>query len=963
MGSREVYKDAFAPPATSRRVKPWERAPVPAHAPRLQGQKVWKKVGLKTHFKEDDKENCEAVQEELEKGGMGARKRARVRGGKENISDALWKAGMMDEEIMGNGAMVSPKKQRISMGPGNMDALVVPRKRTNANHLITPRKLGRKIPLMEEAQVTVATQTFQETLILSPAKLSPQKIPLDGQEIAQGSIKSPLQLSPQKIPLNDMDQNEDGVTVPAEKPVRRRKSLRRSTRRLTRGATPEQPPAAPAEEVLGNSASEPVAPVLETTTQPTSESEPLVLETASKVSESVGDVLDVGELLIAIPSQSADQSSGPEVVQELVALRAKKQSLPKSQHEAELSVEYPPTAPKALEEDLKKSLLMQPLDNLQAQASSSPEHLLNNAIEPATILEQPSTAANQTPKSKHPLLSSVEIGTETQFSSPTKRSGTPRQRRKTPQRRGSRRSTRSTRASSVLPEDQSAHDVAEIKNSHPTSSPVKARMAKTPTKKARKSTGQDLVVIEKLVSTEAHMNQNAESTTPASKQNVEIEAQAQQLESTDTKGIVTPRQPSESTFQSENVDPLEPVTENCSSGSPSAEAEGEDPILAMTATEEEISTAGIVNIQEDITFEVITVATEGLTEDEEISFPLKLSQPEELEHNLDTASEEVREGSVEALEVLEPISITLPTENPLESSIEEPADELPGSSTPNPSTTELVETISENALANTFDHDDTDMLRNFLTRVKANKAAKAGTSIPKRKRSLPHSPLRLPLGSVDSALSPSSPKSKDEFDVSLPTERAAKRKLDDAELGDDEATQPKSIRRSGRTRLPVKTAPLAAPSFIPVRRLGQDGDNTVTLRRNQEKELAALTRVNTRKNKGGAQLPIQVLAKQAEEKEDPASRQRALKEVFDEKALKQKGKKGKTVVWAEELAQFQTEEGKAVELDREPEKERERPVPVEEKKNAVKVGVRSKMTLGMAVNGTPAPKRKMRGRS
>jgi hypothetical protein len=89
-----------------------------------------------------------------------------------------------------------------------------------------------------------------------------------------------------------------------------------------------------------------------------------------------------------------------------------------------------------------------------------------------------------------------------------------------------------------------------------------------------------------------------------------------------------------------------------------------------------------------------------------------------------------------------------------------------------------------------------------------------------------------------------------------------------------------------------------------------------------------------------------------------------LKEVFDEKAQKQKtGKKGKTVIWAEELAQFQTGEGKPAELEREPVKEKEKAAPVEEKKNAVKLGVRSKMALGMAVNGTPAPKRKMRGRS
>jgi hypothetical protein len=85
-----------------------------------------------------------------------------------------------------------------------------------------------------------------------------------------------------------------------------------------------------------------------------------------------------------------------------------------------------------------------------------------------------------------------------------------------------------------------------------------------------------------------------------------------------------------------------------------------------------------------------------------------------------------------------------------------------------------------------------------------------------------------------------------------------------------------------------------------------------------------------------------------------------LKEIFDEKAQNQKKtKKRKTVVWAAELAQFQTEEGKIVVL----EEEKEKAAPIEEKKNAVKVGVRSKMTLGMVVNGTPAPKRKMRGRS
>ena len=109
----------------------------------------------------------------------------------------------------------------------------------------------------------------------------------------------------------------------------------------------------------------------------------------------------------------------------------------------------------------------------------------------------------------------------------------------------------------------------------------------------------------------------------------------------------------------------------------------------------------------------------------------------------------------------------------------------------------------------------------------------------------------------------------------------------------------KPTRRSGRTKLPVVKTPLGAPSHIPVRRLGQDGDTTVTLKRTAEKELAALTRVNTRKNKGGSQSVLEVLTKKAEEKEDPVLRQRLLKEVFDEKAQKgKKEKKAKTVVWA-----------------------------------------------------------------
>jgi hypothetical protein len=916
---------------------------------------------MRTYSKEDDKENCEAAQEELEKGGMGSRKRLRVRGGKENISNALWQTILVEEDGGDVMVMGSPKKMRMSMGPGDIDAFVVPRKRTNTNHLITPRKPGRKTHLMAQSQPTNTAGSPLKIFTYSPTKLSPQKIPLNDQEITHDSNPTctPAKTALQKVALNDMDQTEEGATVPAEKLLRKRKSLRRSTRRLTHGTTPEQAPAAPAESTKPNHLpSEAPAPTLETATEPTSDVEHSIVGEAPK--SQVSDdycfgLIDPDSIFV----EESDETPVPDPVQQQTALESAEAKSPSSQKEVDMLAGCPPRTPRASTGDLKKDSPILRSENIPLQACSTfQQDISNDAIGATTIItESFGTAANEVPESQPPVLNCIEIMTEIQFSSPTKASETPRQRRRTPQRRGSRRSTRTNRADSVPLENQPEHAMLQIENAHPNISPANSRMTKTPSKKCRRPSDQESAV-EKHVSSQVGMSQDDEPAATASKQNVDVETRAQQA-STEIEGLVT-TQPFGLSLQSEHAD----ITGSIESISTEADYHFEDPSLAITPrVEGEIPSSGAVNVQADSPSETGT-ATTFVPSKFGFFSPLQVPQAEELIQDAELPSHASRRVSLETLEVLEPILISLSTEKLQEDSAEETPDELPGSSTPNPSTTELVETISENAPANTFEHDDTDMLRNFLTRVKANKAAKAGTSIPKRKRSLPHSPLRLPLGSVDSAFSPSSPKLKDEFDVSLPADRDSKRKMDDAELGYDEATQPKSIRRSGRTRLPMKAAPIAAPSFIPVRRLGQDGDNTITLRRNEEKELAALTRINTRKNKAGAQLPLQVLAKQAEEKEDPASRQRALKEVFDEKALKQKkGKKGKSVVWAEELVQFQTEEGKMAELDKEPEKEKEKAVPSEEKKNAVKVGVRSKMTLGMVNNGTPAPKRKVRGRT
>lgn len=281
---------------------------------------------------------------------------------------------------------------------------------------------------------------------------------------------------------------------------------------------------------------------------------------------------------------------------------------------------------------------------------------------------------------------------------------------------------------------------------------------------------------------------------------------------------------------------------------------------------------------------------------------------------------------------------------------------------------ESAESASSNLPTVDYDHDDTDMLRSFLTRVQASKASK---SSPKRKRS-PHSPLRIPLGDMDSNLSPSPVKSASKDPVDPTSSSPVKRsKRLNSQPPADEPTEPQSCRRSGRTRLPVKSAAPGAPSFIPMRRLGGE-DTTLTLGgKNEGKELAALTRVNTRKNKAGALGAMELLAKKAEEKDDPVLRQRLLKEVFDEKEKKGKGGKVKKgVVWAEELTCVREFDEKKI-ISKSiagPKGKKKKTVVVEEDKEEkatrVRVGMassrESKIALGMGVNGTPAPKRRIR---
>ena len=225
--------------------------------------------------------------------------------------------------------------------------------------------------------------------------------------------------------------------------------------------------------------------------------------------------------------------------------------------------------------------------------------------------------------------------------------------------------------------------------------------------------------------------------------------------------------------------------------------------------------------------------------------------------------------------------------------------------------------------------DDTSMLKEFLNRAQAKKAAKTpgltALDLPKPQISPRRSP-RKALGSHrGNNLSPQKPR-----DVpNRPGTPPGKPQVDavDSDDGGEISAEITSCRRSTRTRLPapVKGIP-GAPSFIPVRRA--DGTDPVVLQKSQAQELAMVTRANTRRNKGQSKPPLLALQDIPAENAETASTT----------TFKRRAVGSKTVGWAEQLASYQ--DAKEVE---EPEEMRPK--------------VRRMRGLGATNNGTPAPKR------
>ena len=223
--------------------------------------------------------------------------------------------------------------------------------------------------------------------------------------------------------------------------------------------------------------------------------------------------------------------------------------------------------------------------------------------------------------------------------------------------------------------------------------------------------------------------------------------------------------------------------------------------------------------------------------------------------------------------------------------------------------------------------DDTSMLKDFLNRAQARKAAqKPLLSAPDAAISQ-HSPRRSPRKMHGSQDGQGSRPQKARNIANRPNTPPSKPKPEafDSDDGEEQTAEPASCRRSARTRLPAPSKALAsAPSFIPVRRA--DGTDPVVLQKSQAQELAVTTRANTRRNKGQSKPPLLALQDLPAESADLASTGRPGAE------------KGKSVTWAERLASYRDAKGEADEV------EERRPK------------VRRVRGLG-AVNGTPAAKR------
>ncbi|KAL6812118.1 hypothetical protein J3E69DRAFT_349425 [Trichoderma sp. SZMC 28015] len=198
------------------------------------------------------------------------------------------------------------------------------------------------------------------------------------------------------------------------------------------------------------------------------------------------------------------------------------------------------------------------------------------------------------------------------------------------------------------------------------------------------------------------------------------------------------------------------------------------------------------------------------------------------------------------------------------------------------------------------------------------------------------------------------PLAKDVEPTSAKTSDATDELANDEEQ--KEAPVPAASRRS--SRLKTKPSAIPKPSTPAPTKVGRGRPpNTLGSVRNEQQDLVHQTRANTRRNKGNAEYPAQFLARHSEEEEEEESQQ--------DEAETSKAGRGKSVVWKEPLASYQEEEkpkrgrpakAKATVVGSRVSKPAAKPSAAAQKQRSSRIAA----GLGMAGNGTPAPKRATR---
>ncbi|KIW96279.1 uncharacterized protein Z519_03348 [Cladophialophora bantiana CBS 173.52] len=269
------------------------------------------------------------------------------------------------------------------------------------------------------------------------------------------------------------------------------------------------------------------------------------------------------------------------------------------------------------------------------------------------------------------------------------------------------------------------------------------------------------------------------------------------------------------------------------------------------------------------------------------------------------------------------------------------------------------------------DHDDTAYLHDFLSRARAQKAA--------REQALQGNPVQVQEMAEAADLSLEGPRSSHIEDVAILSVSMPDGKETSINLS--VAQEPEiniSPRRSSRltTRLPRPQKPVTSlPSNISLKRLS--GMEFIAANR-EAQSIAVATRTNTKNNKSGAvSAKVRLIQLNAEVKARQSPEGDALEPPSPEKAARKKKSRAKEVTWAAKLATFQDgevvdstgdeaadERNDNLKSDSNSEDEGEANEGVEKQRSLVRQrnrGVKKVRKLrklnGGSTNGTPAPKK------